>query len=167
MADPTTDNVVDVSESRIADEWANHMAEAEKFDAPAVNDEPEKPLVSVGADGFEFPDLESGALCCMAGDWWADRYAPNWKAHGLTDDQIRKIAKPAGAVLDKYCAKWGIDLSHLAGAYAPEIALVWAVIEIKDEFREVPRYTEEQAEKRKGKKGWFSGWLSGGKKDAA
>lgn len=151
-------NTVDVSAERIASEWNVLLTEATGMEATPEPEQDTGPKVQIGAEGFRFPELESAGLCCMAADWLADEYAPNWRAHGLDRARVEKIGKPAGYVLDKYLERWfpGMTLSELFRNYGPEIALLMALANLRQDFRDIPRYTEEQKEKVK-KRGGFLG----------
>ncbi len=149
-------NTVDVSEERISEQWAAIQSRFGASEPPPVDHE-----------GKEIPDIKLGGFCCMVADLAVDQYAPNWKVEGLTEEDIKGVGYPAGAVLEKYLLKWLPDVDFgrfVKDNYLQEYLLLMAVWKLNRKFSGVPRITEEQSEqlKTEGKKGWF-GWLKRGK----
>lgn len=146
-------NTVDVSPERIAAEFSAIRAEAGRLHPPVDttspnnvtgnvnNDVKRESEVTIGAGGFEIPDLPTGDLCCFGGAIAANMFAPNWVANGLTDQHIESIARPLGAVVDKYLDKYFPDqkLGTLIEPYKEELFLLYSTVTVISAFANVPR----------------------------
>ncbi|WP_412470533.1 MULTISPECIES: hypothetical protein [unclassified Halobacteriovorax] len=151
-----SNNTVDTSPERIAQEWAIVRQEALKIQ-PATPEQgesetaystgEERPEVGMGAGGFEVPDIPTGQLCCFVGAIAADAYAPNWRANGLTNEMVESIGRPAGLVIDKYLDKYfpGQKLGELLEPWKEELALGFAVVNVYAMFKNVPRRIDNTA----------------------
>lgn len=145
----SSNNTVDTSPERIAAEWAVVRSEASEVQSASTTPElqaqgaapADRPEVGMGADGFDVPDIPTGDLCCFAGAIAVDRLAPNWRAHGLTNEQIESVGRPLGLVIDKHLERYfpGQSLGDLVGPYKEELALGFAVFSLYTALKGVPR----------------------------
>lgn len=151
-------NTVDTSTATVSREFNQLLAEANAYEnskpkiiEPGTEPEvmPEVNQAAIDAAGDQVKamlQMPLGSLLEFGGCIVADTDAPNWRLHGLTDEHIRSVAMPLGAVADKYCMKiFGVSTTELLAGHEEEAALVVSSLIIWRTFKAVPMKTPEAA----------------------
>lgn len=154
-------NTVDTSAETVNREFSQLLAEATSYEnakpKPVDPSNPEPELMpeanqaAIDAAGDQVKmmlQMPLGTLLEFGGCILADTDAPNWRLHGLTDEHIRSVAMPLGAVADKYCFKFfGVSTTELLAGHEEEAALLISSVVLWKTFKNVPRNTEGASQK--------------------